>query len=66
MRKREELDYLQEPDIFHEVYGHCPLLTDRPTTPTPSSSFGLAAKKLGPDYFTACTACSGSRWSSAW
>ena len=22
-----ELDYIQEPDIFHEFYGHCPLLT---------------------------------------
>lgn len=27
IRIREELDYLQEPDIFHEVFGHCPLLT---------------------------------------
>lgn len=28
IRCREELDYLQEPDIFHEIYGHCPMLTD--------------------------------------
>ncbi|AOE49842.1 phenylalanine 4-monooxygenase [Kangiella sediminilitoris] len=28
IRKKEEIDYLQEPDIFHEIYGHCPLLTD--------------------------------------
>jgi phenylalanine-4-hydroxylase len=27
IRRREELDYLQEPDIFHEYFGHCPLLT---------------------------------------
>ncbi len=27
IRRRDELDYLQEPDIFHEVFGHCPLLT---------------------------------------
>lgn len=27
IRRREELDYLQEPDIFHEVFGHGPLLT---------------------------------------
>jgi phenylalanine-4-hydroxylase len=26
IRLREELDYLQEPDIFHELFGHCPLL----------------------------------------
>ena len=27
VRTREELDYLQEPDIFHEIFGHTPLLT---------------------------------------
>ncbi len=27
IRLREELDYLKEPDIFHELFGHCPLLT---------------------------------------
>jgi len=26
IRKREQLDYLEEPDIFHDVYGHVPLL----------------------------------------
>ncbi|MFK0572443.1 phenylalanine 4-monooxygenase [Endozoicomonas sp.] len=29
IRAREELDYLQEPDIFHEIFGHCPLLTNQ-------------------------------------
>ena len=28
IRSREEMDYLQEPDIFHEIFGHCPLLTN--------------------------------------
>ncbi len=29
VRTREELDYLQEPDIFHEIFGHTPLLTNQ-------------------------------------
>jgi len=28
IRRREDLDYLPEPDIFHELFGHTPLLTD--------------------------------------
>ncbi|MFF7707917.1 phenylalanine 4-monooxygenase [Pseudomonas sp. NPDC007930] len=28
IRRREALDYLQEPDIFHELFGHCPLLAN--------------------------------------
>ena len=27
IRSREEFSYLQEPDIFHEIFGHCPLIT---------------------------------------
>ncbi|WP_284892885.1 phenylalanine 4-monooxygenase [Cobetia amphilecti] len=27
IRSPQELDYLQEPDIFHEIFGHCPMLT---------------------------------------
>ncbi|GGB94522.1 phenylalanine 4-monooxygenase [Marinobacterium zhoushanense] len=26
IRSREEMEYLQEPDIFHEIFGHTPLL----------------------------------------
>lgn len=26
IRKREQMDYLQEPDVFHDLYGHVPLL----------------------------------------
>lgn len=27
IRTRESMDYLQEPDIFHEIFGHTPMLT---------------------------------------
>jgi phenylalanine-4-hydroxylase len=27
IRRMEDLEYLQEPDIFHEIFGHCPMLT---------------------------------------
>lgn len=28
IRGPEQLDYLQEPDVFHDVFGHVPLLAD--------------------------------------
>lgn len=28
IRVQEELDYVKEPDIFHEIFGHCPLLVE--------------------------------------
>lgn len=27
IRKRNQLDYLEEPDIFHDIFGHVPMLT---------------------------------------
>ncbi len=28
VRRRDQLDYIQEPDVFHDVFGHVPMLTD--------------------------------------
>lgn len=28
IRCEEEIDYVKEPDIFHEIFGHCPMLTN--------------------------------------
>lgn len=28
IRQADQLDYLQEPDVFHDVFGHVPMLTD--------------------------------------
>ena len=30
IRIPEDIDYIQEPDVFHELFGHCPLLTNEP------------------------------------
>ena len=29
IRSERELDYVKEPDIFHEIFGHCPMLTEQ-------------------------------------
>jgi len=29
LRKMKELDYLEEPDMFHDVFAHVPLLTNQ-------------------------------------
>lgn len=47
IRTPEELDYLQEPDIFHEVYGHCPLITNQAYADF-LEKFGKLALKLDP------------------
>lgn len=28
IRKRDQLDYLQEPDVFHDIFGHVPMLAN--------------------------------------
>ena len=30
IRTPNDIDYIQEPDVFHELFGHCPLLTNGP------------------------------------
>ncbi|MBL4910923.1 MAG: phenylalanine 4-monooxygenase [Alteromonadaceae bacterium] len=47
IRSKEEMDYLQEPDIFHEIFGHCPLLTNSDFADYTQAfgEMGLAASK---------------------
>lgn len=39
IRKKSQLDYLEEPDMFHDIFGHIPLLLDE--------NFGNFAQQLG-------------------
>ncbi len=48
IRRPDEIDYLQEPDIFHEYFGHCPILTD-PTYAKFIQHYGEVALKASPD-----------------
>lgn len=42
LRKMSELDYLEEPDMFHDVFGHVPLLSNAAVT-----SFLQALSQIG-------------------
>jgi Biopterin-dependent aromatic amino acid hydroxylase len=46
LRRREHIDYIEEPDLFHEVFGHCPLLTNQ-SYANFVKRFGEAAVELG-------------------
>ena len=49
IRKPHELDYLEEPDVFHDVFGHVPMLMN-PAIADYLQAYGeggLRAKKLG-------------------
>jgi phenylalanine-4-hydroxylase len=49
LRRREDMDYIEEPDIFHEVFGHCPLLTNSAYADF-VERFGKIAVRLGKPY----------------
>ena len=44
IRTRETFDYIEEPDVFHDVFGHVPLLTD-PTFAAYMQNYGRAGWK---------------------
>ncbi len=49
IRRPEQMDYIQEPDIFHDVFGHVPILADQ-TFADHVEAYGhggLKAAKLG-------------------
>lgn len=49
IRKPDQMDYIEEPDVFHDMFGHIPILAD-PTFADYIESYGhgaLKAAKLG-------------------
>lgn len=49
IRKRAHFDYIEEPDIFHECFGHCPMLTDAAFCRF-MERFGALALELGAEW----------------
>jgi phenylalanine-4-hydroxylase len=49
VRRRNELDYLEEPDVFHDVFGHVPMLLNPVIADYIQAygSGGLRAQRLG-------------------
>ncbi len=46
IRKHEQIDYLQEPDVFHDLYGHVPLLMN-PVFADYLQAYGQGGMKAG-------------------
>ena len=49
IRRRDQLDYLEEPDVFHDVFGHVPLLAQPAVADFMQAlgEMGLEALRLG-------------------
>ncbi|WEK45181.1 MAG: phenylalanine 4-monooxygenase [Candidatus Andeanibacterium colombiense] len=46
IRRPDQLDYLQEPDVFHDVFGHVPLLAD-PVFADYMQAYGRGGQRAG-------------------
>jgi phenylalanine-4-hydroxylase len=46
LREMEQLDYLEEPDMFHDAFAHMPLLTNQPYVDFLENLSGIALKHI--------------------
>jgi phenylalanine-4-hydroxylase len=46
IRRADQLDYLQEPDVFHDVFGHVPMLAD-PVFADYLAAYGRGGQRAG-------------------
>jgi len=56
LRKMEELDYLEEPDMFHDVFGHVPLLSNQALCDFLVNLSNIALKHIDSDSAIECVA----------
>ena len=47
LRKMGQLDYLEEPDMFHDAFAHMPMLTNQPYVDFLEKLSGIALKHIG-------------------
>ncbi len=62
LRTPAEFDYIVEPDVFHDLFGHVPLLFN-PIFADHMQAYGagvLKAHAWGPA--SSCRACTGTQW----
>ena len=67
IRRAHQLDYLEEPDVFHDVFGHVPMLM-HPVMADFIQAYGeagLRAQRLG-KLTELARVCTGTRWSLVW
>ncbi|MEW6469895.1 MAG: phenylalanine 4-monooxygenase [Bacteroidota bacterium] len=50
LRKMHQLDYIEEPDMFHDVFGHVPLLSNTSFSNFVHGLSRIAVKHMGNDY----------------
>jgi phenylalanine-4-hydroxylase len=48
IRRPDQLDYLQEPDVFHDVFGHVPLLAN-PVFADYMQAYGIGGQRANPN-----------------
>ncbi len=56
MRAPEQIDYLEEPDLFHDVFGHVPLLLDKNIADFLYELACIAIKRLDDKWAVECIA----------
>ena len=66
IRRASQLDYLEEPDVFHDVFGHVPMLMN-PVTADFVQAYGMGGcARKGSACWPNWPGSTGTQWNSAW